>query len=113
MITNFLNFVYPYELVLSFICHIMIFFGGLYSAIHSRMIPHWTSTCLWYIGLASMFNAIIILLDWTLGPEHPMSYSNLGLLGSVLLHVTLAVTVAILFVNTLWKDMIFRKNRNH
>ena len=112
MITDFLNFVYPYELAMSFVCHTVIFLGGLYSAIHSRMLPQWTATCIWYIGLASLFNSIIIIFDWTLGPAHPMAYSNLGLLGSALQHVALAVSVAILFVNTLWKDIVLRKNRN-
>ena len=92
--------------LINFISHLIIFIGGLYVALHSRTIPRWLSTLLWYVGCASMLCALTIGLEWTFGAVFPLSYSQLGFLCEIFLHVSIAVTVATLFSQTLWNDIV-------
>jgi hypothetical protein len=111
MITNFFQLIQPLLIPLDFLCHIIIFIGGFYIAMHSRCIPRWLVTCIWYIGLSSFLNAVTILLQWTYGDAFPMSYSNVGIVTEIMLNVNLAVTVVLMFANTVREDIMGSKNR--
>jgi len=89
----------------------MIFFGGLYSAIHNRLIPHWYATCLWYIGSFSFLTSITIFLEWIFGEDFILSYTNIGILGETLLIIALAVTSTIMLCYTAKEDIIESKKR--
>ena len=99
------------SLPLSFLIHSIIFVGGLYVAIHSRLIPNWLSTCLWYVGLSSLFLSITIGIEFTFGSDFPLSYTNLGQIAELLDNVIIAFTIALLFGNTLYNDIKNKKNR--
>lgn len=107
------NLVSVISLPLSFIIHIIIFIGGLYVAIHSRIIPEWLSTCLWYVGLGSLFVSITIGLEYIIGPSFPMSYTNLGQIAELLDSTIIAFTVSLMFGNTLYHDLKNKKNRSN
>jgi hypothetical protein len=111
MILDFLFFVEEAILPINFISHITLFFGGFYIALHSRILPRWVVTCLWYIGLAGALNATTILLDWIYGPTFELAYSQIGMLTESILNFVLAVTVGLLFVHTLYKDFKGMKQR--
>lgn len=100
------------SLPLSFIIHSIIFVGGLYVAIHSRIIPNWLATCLWYVGLSSLFLTITIGIEYTLGSDFPLSYTNLGQIGEILDNLIIAFTISLLFGNTLYSDIKNKKNRS-
>lgn len=111
MITQVMGMMDSVLMPLNFICNFIVFLGGFYVALHSRTMPIWATTCLWYIGLASLFTAITIGADWIWGPEFPMSYTNIGLLGEMLTLFTLTATVLILFSKTVFSDFLYRKKR--
>lgn len=98
-------------LPINFICHLTVFIGGLYIAIHSRNIPTWLSTCLWYIGCSSFFILITIILGWIYGPHFPLSYDNLGFFGEILFNFWIAGTTLLFFLYTLRIDIIHSKYR--
>lgn len=106
------NIVSTFNLPLSFIIHVIIFIGGLYVAIHSRIIPNWLSTCLWYVGLASLFVSVTIGIEYTIGPSFPMSYTNLGQIAELLDSSIIALTISLMFGNTLYNDLKNKKNRS-
>ena len=101
------NFVLP----LNFFCHIMIFMGGYYVALHSRALPNWLVTCIWYIGLASLLSSITITIEWIYGPTFALAYNQIGIICETLLNITLAITVSMLFVRTILKDFQGIKRR--
>lgn len=101
------------SLPLSFLIHLVIFVGGLYVAIHSRMIPNWLATCLWYVGLSSLFLTITIGIEYTLGSDFPLSYSNLGQIAELFDNLIIAFTISLLFGNTLYNDIKNKKNRHN
>lgn len=96
---------------LSFSSCIVIFLGGGYIALHSRVIPKWAATSLWYIGLAALLNAFTILIDWTLGQMHPLSHFQIGTVTETILMLSMAGTVGLLFFHTVWRDYLGAKRR--
>lgn len=100
-------------LPLNFACHIIIFIGGLYIAIHSRLIPTWLRTCLWYIGCSSFFIAITIILDWIFGSQFELSYDRVGFFGEILFNCWVATTTIIFFFKTVSTDITHSKFRKH
>lgn len=90
---------------------VTIFLGGGYIALHSRVMPKWVVTCLWYIGLAALFNSITIAVDWTIGEGHPFSHSQIGDVSGSLMNLVLAITVGLLFFHTVWQDYLGSKRR--
>lgn len=96
---------------LSFSSCIVIFLGGGYIALHSRVIPKWAATSLWYIGLAALLNAFTILIDWTLGQMHPLSHFQIGTVTETLVMLSIAVTVGLLFFHTVWQDYLGSRRR--
>lgn len=113
MITEIVIFLNSVTVPVNFLCHLIIFVGTFYVAIHNRNIPQWHITPLWYLGLANLFVAITILVQWTVGPEHPLSYWNIGLVGESACDIILASIVLVMFAVTLRHDIINRKNRHH
>ena len=102
----------PYAMVINFICHLTVFFGGLYVAIHSRSIPQWLKTCLWYIGCSSFFIVIMMLLEWTLGSAFELSYTNAGIIGETMFNTWICVTTFIFFLKTVAEDIKHSKKRS-
>jgi len=95
----------------NFLANFVVFIGGAYIALHSRNIPKWIITCLWYIGLASLLNALTIVIGWSFGDTHPMSHFQIGVFTETLINVMLAMTVGILFFKTVWQDYLGSKQR--
>ena len=101
-------------LYINLVCLLIIFVGGLYVAIHSRNIPLWIRTPLWYLGAISFLVSLSIIFEWTLGPQFILSYSRFGLIGEMLINLTLAVTALLMLINTVLRDirgMKLRRNR--
>jgi hypothetical protein len=111
MILELLQLIKDNILPLNFICHLLIFAGGLYVAVHSRLLPNWMLTSLWYIGLGSCINGIAIIFQWTCGPDFMLSYNNIGTATETILNICLAATVFSCFSNTLLKDFKGMKQR--
>lgn len=96
---------------LSFAGCVVVFLGGAYIALHSRVIPKWAATSLWYIGLAALLNGLTILIDWTIGQMHPLSHFQIGTVTETLLILSIAGTVGLLFFNTVWQDYLGSRKR--
>lgn len=95
----------------NFVCHLIIFLGGSYIAIHSRKIPTWLRTCLWYIGCSSFLIAITIILEWTLGQQFELSYYKIGIVAEILFNFWIAITTLVFFIKTIYSDIKFSKLR--
>lgn len=100
-----------YVYFLNFICHFTVFFGGLYIAVHSRCIPNWLRTCLWYIGCSSFLVGTTIALGWIFGPSFDLSYDKLGIYGETIFNIMITLTTATFFLKTLAADVKFSKSR--
>lgn len=100
-----------FNVPINFTNHMVIFAGSFYIAIHNRRIPQWHITPLWYLGLLNLFAGITILIQWCIGPEHPLSYWNLGLFAETLANCSLAAIVLIMFLHTVGHDLRERKKR--
>lgn len=96
---------------INFASHIVIFLGGFYVAMHSRVLPRWAVTGLWYIGLGSLLTAITYLVEWNLGQQNPLSHFNVGKVSEMIVFLLCAVMVGMLFMHTLFRDIIQRKRR--
>jgi hypothetical protein len=113
MITEVIQFLNTYNLQLpiNFLAHLIIFIGAFYVALHNRSLKSWHITPLWYVGLASLLNAIAILIHYIIGPEFPLSYWNISLLSETISNVSLACIALIMFIGTLRKDIIGSRKR--
>lgn len=96
---------------ISVVSNLVTFVGGFYIALHSRMIPKWMTTCLWYIGLASLLNAITHIVEWVWDSMHPLSHFQIGSFTEVLMTLSLGITIGMLFFHTIWKDFIGARKR--
>lgn len=112
MIISLVGFLNTWNLVIYFLCHFVIFVGVLYTAIHNRELTEWVVTPMWYLGLMSAFVCSTIIVQWTLGPENPISFWTLGQLGSIGSDVILASICAVYFFKTIKTDLAHRKNRH-
>ena len=95
MIVNFLTFMESIAISLNFVCHVIIFLGGLYIALKSTRIPNWLCTPLWYVGLASFLNVIVIFVEWAYGPMFPFAYTQVSVVTETILNMCLSATVGI------------------
>lgn len=113
MITSIIQFLNDYglQLPINLIAHSIIFTGTFYVALHNRNLKHWHITPLWYVGLASLFTAITILLQYMIGPEFPLSYWNLSLFTETLSNLALAGIAAVMFIGTVRSDLKGRRKR--
>lgn len=96
---------------LNLLFHISIFFTTLYIAIHNRVINRSVITQLWYVGLASFFCALTIILEFVFGENFFLSYTKVGLFGEVIFNATVFAICATLMVQTVKTDLAFIKNR--
>lgn len=112
MIRDVANLISLVSHYLTFLSCIMVFIGGGYVALHSRTIPRWAATGLWYIGLAAFLNAITIAIGWIFGQTHPLSHFQIGIATETLFNLTIASMVGLMFFNTIWKDFQGAKTRS-
>lgn len=112
MIVSLVGFFNTWNLLINFLTHLIVFVGILYVAIHNRELKDWIITPLWYLGLTSGFVCVTVIVQWTVGPEHPMSYWTLGQLGEIGSHIILACICGILFLQTIRSDIVHRKDRH-
>lgn len=96
---------------INFISSFLIFLAGGYIALHSRVMPKWAVTCLWYLGIFALFNAITFIVDWVYGQTHPLSHFQIGHATEAMVNTVFAVTVCILFFHTVWQDYVGAKRR--
>lgn len=109
---SYLNaFTNQFGLGINFAAHVLIFIGTFYVALHNRNLKQWHVTPLWYAGLCSLFVAITILVQWAIGPEHPLSYWNIGLMGETLLNIAVASIAVIMLISTVRLDLRNAKKR--
>lgn len=111
MLKDALNLIELISHSINFTSCFLIFLGGGYIALHSRVLPKWAVTCLWYIGLAALLNAITILIEWTIGPLHPFSHFQIGKVTETGVLLMMAIMVGFLFFNTVWQDYLGAKRR--
>lgn len=111
MITSLVGFFNSWLMLINFICHTVVFGSIFYVAIHNREIPRWIITPLWYLAILSGFTACTVVIQWLSGPENPLSYWTLGVLGELSSHIVLAIIASALFLKTLKTDISQIKNR--
>lgn len=111
MILDTIQMIEGHMLPLNFLCHVLIFIGGFYVALHSRVLPTWGVTCLWYIGLCSFLNCITIFAQLAYGAGFFLSYANIGSITETILNISVAATVLIYFSNTISRDFQGMKKR--
>lgn len=111
MIQQLVTSIEPSALIINFFCHLTMFFGGLYIAIHSRLIPNWIRTFLWYIGCSSFLIAITIILGWVFGDQYELSYSSVGVIGETLFNIWVSIMTLAFFYKTIISDIRHSKNR--
>lgn len=112
MITETVAFFNSWTLLINFVCHLTIFISVFYVAVHNRELENWIITPLWWLAAISGFTASTVVVQWAIGPEHPMSYWTLGVLGEIGSHLVLAMITFTLFVKTLRTDISSRKDRH-
>jgi len=110
MISELLTFFDFWSFLLLFICHSVTFACSLYIAVHNRELKPWVITPLWYLGICSAFAGLTIVIEWALGPDHPISYSNIGILGETAFQIILALIMFLTFLDTVKTDL---KNKKH
>lgn len=113
MIEQIISFLNQFQLPVNFLAHAMIFISSFYVAIHNRKIPQRYITPLWYIGNISLFTAITIIIQWSLGPEFPLSYWRIGLLSETALNVAVSTMAIIIFLGTVRSDIEGSRLRKH
>ncbi len=111
MISEFILAINRYNVPVSFVAHIIIFVGAFYVALHNRNLPRWHITPLWYLGLIHLFTAVTVVIQWAIGPEHPLSYWNAGLFGEVLCNIALSAIVIVMFALTIGEDIMGSRKR--
>lgn len=113
MITELTLWLNDWEPIVNFILHIAIFVSMFYVAMHNRNLRKWQITPLWYAGLASLLAGLTIIVQWTLGAEHPLSYWSMGRLAETLFNATIASIAIGMFLETIAADIKHRKNRKY
>ncbi len=111
MITVLNGYAFNYELLINFIAHFLIFVGSFYVALQNRKLPQWHITPLWYVGLFSLLVCISVVLEWSIGPEYPLSYWNIGKLSETAVDVCIALVATIMLTITVGRDIRYRKKR--
>lgn len=111
MLTEFVAMVDTYSNIVNFICYTLVFFGGFYVALHSRLLPTWASTSIWYLGVSSFFVATTIVVEWVFGQHHPFSHFMMGHFGEMIINLNLAIMVGFLFFHTVYQDFRNKKDR--
>lgn len=111
MLTELALILENYGHLINIITYSVIFIGGFYVALHSRVMPVWLITCLWYIGVSSALIVITIVLELVYGQLFPGSYFLIGIIPETLLKISLLTTVGLLFLKTVFEDLKGSKQR--
>lgn len=111
MLSEFIANVTAYSNIVNFICYVFVFLGGFYVAMHSRVLPKWATTSIWYLGLSAFFVAITIVVEWCFGQHHPFSHFMMGDFGEMIMNLNLFAIVFFLFLHTIYHDMKSKKDR--
>lgn len=111
MIREIINFIDNASNLIILINGIALFLGGGYVAIHSRTVPKWAQTSLWYLGVFGLIAAISIVVEWVDGQMNPFSHFMIGNVINLIMLIIMTVTVGIMFANTVWIDVRKRKER--
>lgn len=111
MLKDVINTIEYFAPNLAMASNVMVFLGGGYVALHSRVMPKWAVTCLWYLGLASLLNFITYIVEFTVDQYHPLSHFQVGSVTETMVHMVLACTVGFLFFHTVWKDYLGARAR--
>jgi hypothetical protein len=90
MIDNFTNILDAFILSITFTCHFLIFGGIFYTVLENKTLKIWQRTSLWYIGISNLFVLFTILFQWAFGSAFPMSYDRIGIMGEVLMLMSMA-----------------------
>lgn len=98
MITDIVAFFNSWTMLINFVCHLTIFVSVLYIAVYNHELETWIITPLWWLAILSGFIATTIVVQWTIGPEDPMSYWTLGVLGEIGSHIVLALITLTMFL---------------
>lgn len=98
MITYLNDIINMYDHIINFIAYLIIFIGAFYVAIYNKRMPLWHVTPLWYVGLFAVFNCIIIICQFFLGTEFPLSYDTLGQMSNVLFNISVSAITIIMMV---------------
>ena len=112
-VSSTISTLYSIALPLNLVFLIVTFIGGLYVAIHARNIPLWVRTPLWYLGATSFITAMTIVFEFVFGPEFPLSYAQVGLVGEMLINLNLAITALLMLIHTVCKDIRGMNNRRN
>lgn len=110
-VTSALAALHSISLSLNLVFLLIVFVGGLYVAIHARNIPLWVRTPLWYLGVISFLTALTIVLEFVLGPDFVLSYSNVGVVAEMLINLNLAIAALLMLMHTVFKDLRCMKKR--
>jgi hypothetical protein len=111
MFELFYGFLLAVTLPLNLLSYVIIFIGSFYIALHCRNLPNWLVTPMWYTGISAFLTGLSIILQWILGEDFPLSYYNTGLMCELMLHISLGITIGLLFFNTVRKDIDGAKRR--
>lgn len=111
MIAEIITSIDYYSNAINFLCYVIVFIGGFYVALHSRILPKWASTSIWYLGLSSFFVASTIVIEWIFGQHHPISHFMMGHFGEMIININLAVIVFFLFFHTVYADYKHKNQR--
>jgi hypothetical protein len=90
---------------INLVAHITIFFGSGYALIHARNMPRWHLIPLWWVGLASLFAVISIILGVLMGDAFVLSYASNGFLVETIVNVALAVLSGTMLWHVAWSDI--------
>lgn len=111
MIVEAIRFFNIHQEIVTFVTHLIIFIGTFYVALHNRKLPQWHVAPLWYVGIFCLLTCITIVFQWTIGPEFPLSYWNLGQLAESMVDVMFALVSIIMFTVTVKRDIAGAKRR--
>jgi len=100
MISNINTIANEFVLPITFIATLLIFIGTFYVAMFNKNLKQWHVTPLWYVGLSALFVTLSILVQWTTGSDNPLSYDNVGLMGTTFFVCTVASISTIMLVGT-------------
>lgn len=111
MLFDIATFLHFWSMPIDLICYSIVFAGTFYVTIHNRKLPVWHLTPLWYLGLASFFVSSTILLEYIFGMNFPLSFTNVGIIGEKLTHMSLAFICLSMFLGTVIADIRNKRKR--
>ncbi len=87
------------QVLLINIVSLIFIFVGCYKIACNKKIKHDLKTPIWYAGIFALFTSLLIVIQWLLGAEFPLSYNKIGRFGEVAMNVCLALS-AIQFIRS-------------